>query len=190
MTNNYPGTKSDVSALSVTTLETGGTEVLYKDKTRNVLAGAWSPAGDKVIFSVGMFAAFFDGFHSEFLKPGDRVEGGAQMAIVNADGTGFQELTSGSANNAFPSFSPDGKRFVYRTFSTEGNGLRIMNLETKVITTLTKEYDNFPLWSPRGDLIMFARLSGGDYQPGGSYDIYTIKPDGTCSETPDQRPRE
>jgi TolB protein len=179
VTNNYPGTKSDVSALSVTTLETDRSEVLYKDKTRNVLAGPWSPAGDKVIFSIGMFAAFFDGFHSEFLKPGDRTEGGAQVAIVNADGTGFQELTSGSANNAFPSFSPDGKDFVYRTFSTEGNGLRIMNLQTKAITTLTKEYDNFPLWSPRGDLIMFARLSGGAYQSGGSYDIYTIKPDGT-----------
>jgi Tol biopolymer transport system component len=54
-----------------------------------------------------------------------------------------------------------------------------MNLETKAVTTLTKGYDNFPLWSPRGDLIMFARLSGGDYRPGGSYDIYTIKPDGT-----------
>jgi Tol biopolymer transport system component len=38
---------------------------------------------------------------------------------------------------------------------------------------LTKGYDNFPLWSPRGDLIMFSRLAAGDY------DIYTIKPDGT-----------
>ncbi len=38
---------------------------------------------------------------------------------------------------------------------------------------LTKGYDNFPLWSPRGDLIMFSRLAEGDY------DIYTIKPDGT-----------
>ena len=34
-------------------------------------------------------------------------------------------------------------------------------------------YDNFPLWSPRGDLIMFSRQAEGDYE------IYTIKPDGT-----------
>lgn len=179
VTNNFPGSNADVSALSVTTLETGRSEVLYKDKTRNVLAGGWSPAGDKLVFSIGRFAAFFDGFHSEFLKPGDRVEGGAQVAIVNADGTGFLELTSGESNSGFPSFSPDGNRLVYRTFSKEGNGLRVMNLETKAVTTLTTEYDNFPLWSPRGDLIMFARLSGGDYKPGGSYDIYTIRPDGT-----------
>ena len=37
-----------------------------------------------------------------FLKPADRVEGGAQVAIVNPDGTGFEELTTGAGNNAFP----------------------------------------------------------------------------------------
>jgi Tol biopolymer transport system component len=69
--------------------------------------------------------------------------------------------------------APDGKRFVYRTFGPDGDGLRIMNLETKAITSLTDGYDNFPLWSPRGDLIMFSRQADGDYE------IYTIKPDGT-----------
>ena len=69
--------------------------------------------------------------------------------------------------------APDGKRFVYRSFGPEGDGLRIMNLETQAVTTLTKGYDNFPLWSPRGDLIMFSRQADGDYE------IYTIKPDGT-----------
>jgi Tol biopolymer transport system component len=69
--------------------------------------------------------------------------------------------------------APDGRRFVYRTFGPEGDGLRIMNMETHGVTTLTKGYDNFPLWSPRGDLIMFSRQADGDYE------IYTIKPDGT-----------
>jgi TolB protein len=179
VTQSLPVSNPTLSALTVTTPETGRVDIVYQDKSRNVLAGGWSPAGDKLIFSVGMFAAFFDGFHLKFLQPGERVEGGAQVAIVNADGTGFQELTSGEANSGFPSFSPDGKRLVYRTFSRKGNGLRIMNLETKETTALTNEYDNFPLWSPRGDPIMFARLSGGNYNAGGSYDIYTIKPDGT-----------
>src|SRR6185312_15297575 len=116
------------SSLVVNTLETGRQDVVYADKSRNVLPGSWTPKGDRIIFALGAFAAFFDGFHSQFLKPGDRVEGGAQVAIVNTDGTGFQELTSGEANNGFPSFAPDGKRFVYRTFSAAGNGLRIMDL--------------------------------------------------------------
>jgi Tol biopolymer transport system component len=173
-TNSLPSGNTSLSAISVTSVDTGLSRVVYQDKTRNTLIGGWSPAGDKIIFALGRFAAFFDGFHSEFLKPGDRVEGGAQVAIVNADGAGFRELTTGPGNNAFPSFAPDGKRFVYRTFSGEGDGLRIMNLETNAVTTLTNGYDNFPLWSPRGDLIMFARLAEG------AYDVYTIRPDGSA----------
>jgi Tol biopolymer transport system component len=161
------------AALSVTTVATGVSKVVFQDKDRNVLAGAWSPDGNRIIFGVGGFAAFFDAFHSLFLKPVDRVEDGAQVAMVNADGTGFRELTSGLSNNAFPSFAPDGKRFVYRTFEKDGYGLRIMNLETKAVTAVTKEYDNFPLWSPRGELIMFSRLVDG------AYEVHTIKPDGS-----------
>jgi len=162
-----------VAALKVNTPETGRSEILYQDATRNAFVGGWSPSGAKVVFALGGFAAFFDGFRSEFLKPGDRVEGGAQIAIINADGSGFQELTSGADNNAFPSYAPDGNRLVFRSFGKDGQGLRIMNLDTKAVTTLTSGYDNFPLWSPRGDLIMFAR------QLDGAYDIFTIKPDGT-----------
>jgi Tol biopolymer transport system component len=164
---------ANLAALKVNTPETGRSEILYQDKTRNAFVGGWSPSGAKVVFALGGFAAFFDGFHSEFRKAGDRVEGGAQIAIINADGSGFEELTSGADNNAFPSYSPDGSRIVFRSFGKDGQGLRIMNLETKAVTTLTSEYDNFPLWSPRGDLITFAR------QIDGAYDIFTITPDGT-----------
>jgi len=164
---------ANVTALKVSTPETGKSEVLYQDKTRNAFVGGWSPRGDKAVFALGTFAAFFDGFRSEFHQPGERVEGGAQIAIINADGSGFQELTSGTDNNAFPSYSPDGNRLVFRIFGKDGQGLRIMNLETRAVTTLTSDYDNFPLWSPRGDLIMFAR------QIDGAYDIFTIRPDGT-----------
>jgi Tol biopolymer transport system component len=161
------------STLVVTTAATGESKVIHDEEKRNVLAPQWSPHGDKIIFSVGEFPAFFDGFQKEFLKTADRVEGGAQVAIVNPDGTGFEELTTGGNNNAFPSFSPDGKRFVYRSFEKDGYGLRIMNLEMKTVTPLTQDYDNFPLWSSRGDLIMFSRLVDG------AYEIFTIKPDGS-----------
>ena len=125
------------------------------------------------MFGVGIFNAFFNGFNGRFTKPGERVEDGAQIAMIRPDGTGFREVTTGANNNGFPSMAPDGRRFVYRTFGPEGDGLRIMNLETKAVTPLTNGYDNFPLWSPRGDLIMFSRQADGDYE------IYTIKPDGT-----------
>jgi Tol biopolymer transport system component len=173
VTNSRPSTALFGASLFVTATATGRTAVIYQDKSRNALAPQWSPRGDKIIFSVGGFNAFFNGFHGLFLKPEDRAEGGAQVAIVNPDGTDAHEVTSGPNNSAFPSLAPDGKRFVFRTFGPEGNGLRIMNLETKAVMTLTGEYDNFPLWSPRGDLITFSR------QVDGAYEIYTIRPDGT-----------
>ena len=43
--------------------------VIYQDKTRNVLGPQWSPSGDTIIFGIGVFNAFFNGFHGLFLKP-------------------------------------------------------------------------------------------------------------------------
>jgi TolB protein len=161
------------SSIAIATPGSNEAKVVFQDPTRNVLAPQWAPNGERIIFGVGVFNAFYNGFNSLFLNQGDRADGGAQIAIVNADGTGFRELTSGVNNSAFPSMAPDGKRFVYRTFGPDGEGLKIMDIESHASTMLTKGYDNFPLWSPRGDLIMFTRLAEGDY------DVYTIKPDGT-----------
>ena len=101
------------------------------------------------------------------------MNGGAQVAILNADGSGFHLVTSGPNNNAFASFAPDGKHIVYRTQGPDGGGLRIMNLEDHSVKELTEDYDNFPIWSPRGDQIVFMRRIDGFFQ------ILTIHPDGT-----------
>jgi TolB protein len=161
------------SSIAIATPGSNDAKIVYQDLKRNVLAPQWAPNGEKIIFSVGVFNAFYNGFNSLFLKQSDRAEDGAQIAVINPDGSGFRELTTGPNNSAFPSMAPDGKRFVYRTFGPDGDGLKIMNIETTAVSMLTKGYDNFPLWSPRSDLIMFSRLAEGDY------DIYTIRPDGT-----------
>ena len=164
------------SSINIGTPGTEKYQVVFTDPRRNVLAPQWSPSGDRIIFGVGVFNAFFNGFNGLFLKPEDRAEGGAQIAIMQPDGSGFREITSGPNNSAFPSMSPDGRRFVYRSFGPDGDGLRIMDVDTGKITALTKGYDNFPLWSPRGDLVMFSRVVDHDYE------IYTIKPDGTSAK--------
>ena len=67
----------------------------------------------------------------------------------------------------------NGKQIVYRTTGPDADGLRIMNLDDRSITVLTNVWDNFPVWSPRGDLIAFIRRNGADFN------VFTIHPDGT-----------
>ena len=160
------------AALQIANAGANQAENVYQDPKRNVMAPSWSPSGDKIIFGVGVYNLFFNGFNGLVQSHDDRIEGGAQIATIKPDGADYREVTSGVNNNGFPSMAPDGKRFVYRSFGPDGEGLRIMNMETKAVTNLTNGYDNFPLWSPRGDLIMFSRAAKGDYE------IYTIKPDG------------
>ena len=68
VTTGFPNGHASLSAITVTTVATGASQVVYQDKTRNALAGSWSSDGRKIIFGIGEFAAFFDGFHSEFLN--------------------------------------------------------------------------------------------------------------------------
>jgi Tol biopolymer transport system component len=137
-----------------------------------ILAPSWSPDGKQIVVGVGNFTSFLDS-DAGTKKPIDPVNGGAQVAIVNADGSGFHIVTSGNSNNAFAWFGPDGKHIVYRTTGPDADGLRIMNLDDRSITVLTNEWDNFPVWSPRGDLIAFVRKSGADFN------VFTIHPNGS-----------
>ncbi len=137
-----------------------------------ILAPQWSADGKQITAGVGGFTAFLD-FSIGNKKPVDPVNGGAQVAILNDDGSGFRLVTSGPNNNAFPSFAPDGKHVAYRTSGPDGDGLRILNLADHSITKLTEKWDNFPIWSPRGDRIAFVRRTGHDFQ------VFTIHPDGS-----------
>jgi len=136
-----------------------------------VLGPQWSPDGKQIIFGVGRFTSFLD-FAAGGERPLDPINGGAQVGMINRDGSGFHLITSGPNNNAFASFSPDGKRIVYRTNGPDGQGLRIMSLADHSVSVLTNEYDNFPAWSPRGDLIAFVRKIADDFE------VLTIRPDG------------
>jgi Tol biopolymer transport system component len=153
--------------------ETGKQSILHTEHDPTlILAPQWSPDSERLVFGIGAFSAFLD-FEIGEKKPFDPINGGAQVGIINADGSEFHLITSGPNNNAFPSFSPDGKHIVYRTMGASEQGLRIMNLDDRSIVQLTTEWDNFPAWSPKGDRIAFVRRAGVDFQ------IFTIRSDGS-----------
>ncbi len=152
--------------------EEGNQRILHTEHYPTLLlAPQWSPDSRQLVFGIGAFSAFLD-FSIGEKKPFDPVNGGAQVGIINADGSGFRVITAGPNNNAFPSFSPDGKRIVYRTMGAGEQGLRIMNLDDRSTLQITTEWDNFPIWSPKGDRIAFVRKTGEDFQ------VFTIRPDG------------
>ena len=121
----------------------------------------WSPDGQWIAFGYGGYLQ-------------SRKTQGAKIMLVKRDGTNVQDLTDGLPNSGFPSWSPDGKRIVYRVWGGNDWGLRILNVEDRSVKVLTTEYDNLPFWSPDGKLISFTRKHDDN-----NFDIYTIKPDGS-----------
>jgi Tol biopolymer transport system component len=140
--------------------------VLFDDRQRSVVAPAWSPRGDTIAFSVG---GAFQGFLGV-----NKVT--SNLATITPEGTDFKLLTEGDRNDAFPSWSSDGSRIVFRANDEHGKGLRIVDVKSGTITVLTSgnQTDNFPSWSPASDEITFTSNRDGDYE------IYAIHADGTA----------
>lgn len=152
---------------SILQMNADGTDrrILFSDPERSALAPVWSPAGDRIAFAVGQFFPMVPG----------REQVTSQLALIGPDGKGFEVLTAAGTRAGFPSWSPDGKRLVYRYADQQTRGLRILELASDRITTLTQGPGNanFPAWSPRGDRIAFVSDREGDFE------IYSVRPDGT-----------
>jgi Tol biopolymer transport system component len=98
--------------------------------------------------------------------------------MVKVDGSENKEVLGGKFNVGFPTWSPDGKTIVYRTWgdatNKEARGLRALNLADHSVKVLTTEWDNFPFYSPSGDRIVFTRR-----MPDADFEVFTMKPDGS-----------
>jgi Tol biopolymer transport system component len=149
----------DHSSLSLMDADGGHPRRIVDEKAGMAFAASWSPDGQWIVFGFGIF--FENG-----TKP-------ARIMIVRADGSERRELTDGSVNSGFPSFSPDGKQIVYRVVGEHEQGLRVLSLGDGATRPLTTDHDNFPAWSPTGSAIEFTRAIDG------AYDIFSVRPDGT-----------
>jgi TolB protein len=155
------------NGLMVTAADGSNRWLIYDDLEHNTVAPSWSPLGNLIAFGSGGAFAGVLGQNRQI----------SNIAVVAPDGTGFRLLTKTEGNNGFPSWSPDGRRIVYRVQDEKGKGLRILDVETGQATVLTDgngNKDNFPSWSPKGDEISFS-----SDREDGDWEIYAIHPDGT-----------
>lgn len=150
---------------SISVMNADGTDrkIIFEDKTGAAMVPTWSPDGQWVAFGFGGF------FGARETEP-------AKVMMVRADGSGqAKDLTKGLPNSGFPTWSPDGKRIVYRVWGKGGLGLRELTLADGEVKNLTTEWDNFPAFSPDGSLITFTRRSAITKD----YDIFTMRADGS-----------
>ncbi|MCL4528380.1 MAG: hypothetical protein M1282_03090 [Chloroflexi bacterium] len=85
-----------------------------------------------------------------------------QICIINADGTGFRQLTNDTTNSYYPALSPDGSTVVYAANHNGSFDLFELDLATLKISQLTYYIGNVvsPSFSPDGKQIVFVNRVG------------------------------
>lgn len=167
------------------------------------LSPAWSPDGQKVVFTSfwrknpGLYLLDLKGtsglkrvlpgfsplcsggvwsFDGAWLAFSASLDGNTELFRVPSAGDGKpQRLTKNWAIDVSPSWSPDGKSMVFVSDRAGHPDLYILQPESEKIRRLTFEgsYNADPQWSPRGDGIVYVSRVGGSFQ------VCRIRPDGT-----------
>jgi TolB protein len=129
--------------LRMTDLETKKTSTIFKTAPNYPLnfqlSPTFSPDGKRIVFS-------------------DRTNGNSEIFIINADGSGLQNLTNDSLLDTTPVFSPDGNEIIFvRDFYGKSHLYR-MNLDGTGQRRLTEKeaYELTPEFSPDGLSLAFA----------------------------------
>jgi Tol biopolymer transport system component len=102
--------------------------------------------------------------------------GHLDLWTMRPDGTGLQKLTDDKTDDAFPQWSPNGKKIAWTRggFGAAGE-IWVMNADGtgRRQVTVNAFSDLDPVWSPDSSQLAFRSLRDGNY------DIYAIRPDGT-----------
>lgn len=104
-----------------------------------------------------------------------RMGGNADIYVVDPNGKKLTRLTSSTAHDLYPSWSPDGKKIVYQNDKDGDQEINILELATDRVTRVTNNNCNdwSPAWSPDGAWLVFH--SDCDEER----DIFKIRTDGS-----------
>jgi TolB protein len=95
--------------------------------------------------------------------------------LMNYDGSGLRNLTSGRGYESDPAWSPSGEHIAFVSDRDGNREIYIIKSDGSEPTRLTDDPgdDRFPAWSPAGKCIAFQLRSENDYG------IYLMNPDGS-----------
>ncbi len=114
-------------------------ELIYgKSTPGDVQTPAWSPDGRKLAFV-------------------SRRDGNSEIYVMNADGSGQENLTQQPASDSHPSWSPDGRKLAFVSRRDGNSEIYVMNADGSGLRNVTRTPSNDldPAWSPDGGAIAF-----------------------------------
>jgi len=87
-----------------------------------------------------------------------------EIAVIDYDGNGFQQLTSSSSLNISPRWSPDGDKIAFTSYIMENPDLLILPLNDKKAYRLSNQQglNTAPAWSPDGKRIALTMSKDGN----------------------------
>ena len=124
---------------------------------------------------------------------GDRVavvvrqQGKRRLAVMSADGTNSRTLApsveiQGVIGQGAADWSPDGTRIVMAGTDAGGSGLFVIAVDGNGVERIVKGGAFNPVWSPKGDLIVYAAGFGG---VGGRSVLRGVRLDGSPAQLPE-----
>ena len=107
----------------------------------DVQTPAWSPDGRKLAFV-------------------SRRDGNSEIYVINADGSGQENLTQHPARDSHPSWSRDGRKLAFVSRRDGNSEIYVMNADGSGLRNVTRAPSNDlrPAWSPDGRAIAFVKM--------------------------------
>ena len=145
----FTGYLGEQTLVGVMDLSGENVHYLTANLTQNCFSPTWSPDGKRLAFSVAD-------------------ANGTDLAVINADGTGFQQLTSDPWPDQYPTWHPDGRSLAFVSYRPgEGSGERgdaAVAGEAEGIASASTNIYSVPVGG--GPLTQLtAATSGGAYYP-------------------------